>query len=102
MMRLFMESVNLILGVNTKPDMLVTQGISGMAHHHLSVASKPGQSLCGAAVMQTPVRLAEWGHARDQDHPGKATFCNFCAQQGAQFLAPQTTRSPSLHQKAIA
>jgi hypothetical protein len=56
----------------------VTEGVSGLWHYHLS---KPDEykGLCGAAVMNSSLKLSDWKLANNPGHfPKNATYCPAC------------------------
>lgn len=62
----------------------VTEGVSGLYHHHLSKNGEY-QGLCGAAVMNTSIGLQDWKVPYGQHFDKRPTFCKAC-DQAAQSL----------------
>lgn len=74
------------------PEILVTEGISGLWHYHLSTRTQRAQGLsgCGARVMSTGMELADWGKPFGAHFPKRPTFCAQCALQHADGIAAAT------------
>jgi hypothetical protein len=62
---------------------IVTEGISGMWHYHLSKPAKFTRGLCGAQTMQTAIELADFGKSFGDHFPKKPTWCSKCKQLAA-------------------
>lgn len=60
---------------------VVTEGISGLWHYHLSTRDKPHTSLCGRQVMGTSMPLTDWQKPFGQHFPKHPTWCAECHQQ---------------------
>lgn len=61
----------------------VTEGSHGYWHYHLSTQASPYRGLCGAKVMHTSIRLADWGVPFGEHFPKRPTWCAECAGAGA-------------------
>ena len=53
---------------------VITEGIHGLYHYHLSTHDKCSKSLCGKDTMQTSLSLAAWGY---KGHL-KERYCDEC------------------------
>lgn len=74
------------LAIPLEPEFLVTEGISGLWHYHISTHEQRSQGLagCGARVMSTEgMGLADWGKPFGAHLPKRPTFCSHCALQNA-------------------
>lgn len=58
--------------------MKVTEGVSGMWHHHLSQDNNQAKGLCGANVMRTTINIRDWGIPFGKHFPKKPTWCAEC------------------------
>ena len=62
----------------SQPALVVTEGISGVWHYHLSLETTKTVGLCGARTMSTSLPLSAWGrHIPNYHIPEK--FCAKCA-----------------------
>ncbi len=60
---------------------IVTEGISGMWHYHVSIEGPAFyRSLCGAQVMRTMIPIAHWGMQFGEHFPKRPTWCKTCAE----------------------
>jgi hypothetical protein len=57
-----------------KPNIVVTEGIGGTWHYHLSYDNKTSRSLCGEQVMPTNCSLNDWGYIGHL----KEKYCEKC------------------------
>jgi len=58
--------------------MIITEGISGYWHYHISDDATPNVALCGARTMQTNMPLSDWGMPGGEHLPKRYTFCKEC------------------------
>lgn len=58
--------------------MIVTEGVSGLWHYHLSREAEPSKGLCGASVMGSGVQLSKWQVPFGAHFPKKPTWCAAC------------------------
>lgn len=58
--------------------LLVTEGVSGVWHYHLSKPESRTRGLCGAQVMSTAIELKDWGKPFGDHFPKPATYCKTC------------------------
>ncbi len=63
-------------------DLIVTEGISGVYHYHLSHASRFTRGLCGRQTMRTGLSLLQWGGRSDHLHE---TYCKKCEERAESF-----------------
>lgn len=62
-------------------DLVVTEGIVGYWHYHISDADKRlSRALCGADVMYTSIPLDAWGIPFGEHFPKHPTWCEDCAK----------------------
>lgn len=63
-------------------DLIITEGISGMWHYHLSREDNFTRGLCGAWVMRTAIPREGWMRATHGDHmPKRMTWCKTCEEK---------------------
>lgn len=66
---------------NNQADMkhqVVTEGIHGMWHYHISEAGKTTRGLCGAKTMHTSISLKDWRVPFGEHFPKRPTWCQEC------------------------
>jgi len=73
--------------VRDKP-LVVTEGISGFWHYHLSVEGSPSRGLCGAWTMPTSLPLSGWNRRIPHYHIPES-FCSKC--EAARLARKQST-----------
>lgn len=62
----------------TENGLVITEGVEGYFHYHLSHHNKRARALCGRQVMSTMIPLGYWGsitHLREK-------WCAECARKG--------------------
>jgi hypothetical protein len=59
---------------------VVTEGISGVYHYHLSPAAQGGyvRGLCGAQTMSTAISVSSWGQSGGEHLAKRYTYCKEC------------------------
>jgi hypothetical protein len=80
--------------MNPQPTYVITEGVSGMYHYHVSEHQHSGRSLCGAATMNTGMRLQDWGVPFGDHFPKRPTWCAICAQLAVPSLPEPRVESP--------
>lgn len=65
--------------------LVVTEGISGVWHYHISEAHRTTRGICGAKTMHTSIPITEWKVPFGEHFPKKPTWCEACdeATKGA-------------------
>lgn len=63
-----------------KDDLVITEGISGYHHYHISNKRLAYRSLCGRQVMNTSMPLERWKVPFGEHFPKPPTFCEDCDQ----------------------
>lgn len=58
---------------------VITEGISGLWHYHLSAPGKTTRGLCGAQTMHTSIKRSDWAVPFGEHFPKKPTWCEKCA-----------------------
>lgn len=58
--------------------LVITEGVSGLWHYHLSDEEKKTRGLCGAQTMHTAMRLADWKVPFGEHFPKRPTWCAAC------------------------
>lgn len=69
--------------------LVVTEGVSGYWHYHLSDADCNIRSLCGKQVMHTSIPPERWGVPFGEHFPKRPTWCQECAALGYKFTQRQ-------------
>lgn len=64
---------------------VVTEGVSGVWHYHLSHTETRTRGLCGAQTMATSIKLSAWGSI-SQHLP--ESWCGACAKQATALGIP--------------
>lgn len=73
-----LTSIPLILFTDkTMKEPIITEGIAGMWHYHLSDPDKPGVSLCGKPTMRSNMPLSMWGTKGNKEL--REYYCEKCA-----------------------
>lgn len=62
---------------------VITEGISGLWHYHLSEEARKTRALCGAQTMHTAMPIADWKVPFGEHFPKRPTWCALCDQQRA-------------------
>lgn len=57
---------------------VVTEGISGYCHYHISTSDRTTRALCGAKTMQTDSNIADFGVPFGGHFPKRPTWCSEC------------------------
>lgn len=60
------------------PQLLVTEGVSGVWHYHLSLKEKHWRGLCDANTMLTSIPLDQWRQSGGDHLPKRYTYCDKC------------------------
>lgn len=63
---------------------IVTEGIQGLWHYHLSDPKTFTRGLCGAQTMKTAIEATDFGKPFGEHFPKKPTWCAKCQQLLAQ------------------
>jgi hypothetical protein len=58
--------------------MVITEGVSGLWHYHLSKEDEKTRGLCGARVMTTSILLKDWKVPFGAHFPKRPTWCKEC------------------------
>lgn len=61
-------------------DLVITEGVSGLWHYHLSPVGKTTRALCGAQVMPTVIQRKDWRVPFGEHFPKRPTWCDKCEQ----------------------
>jgi hypothetical protein len=64
--------------------LIVTEGISGMWHYHLSDPKTFTRGLCGAQTMKTAIEAADFCKSFGDHFPKRPTWCAKCQQLATQ------------------
>jgi hypothetical protein len=64
-------------------NLVVTEGISGLWHYHLSDRMNFTRGLCGAMTMKTAIEPADFGKPFGDHLPKRPTWCATCQQLSA-------------------
>lgn len=59
-------------------DAVITEGIIGYWHYHLSEPGKTTRGLCGARTMHTAMHRSAWRVPFGQHFPKRPTWCEKC------------------------
>jgi hypothetical protein len=59
-------------------ELIVTEGIVGMWHYHVSEKDKFSKGLCGAPTMKTSIPLKDWSIPFGEHFPKRPTWCKEC------------------------
>lgn len=62
---------------------IITEGVAGLWHYHLSNPQSSATALCGAAVMRTDMPLSAWKVPFGEHFPKRPTWCKACDKAGA-------------------
>lgn len=62
---------------------IVTEGISGVWHYHLSDPAKFTRALCGAQTMKTAIEAEDFGKPFGERLPKRPTWCAKCQELAA-------------------
>ena len=62
-------------------NLVITGAFSGLWHYHLSEEGKTTRSLCGAWVVTTSIRLADWKVLFGAHFPKRPTWCAECEKK---------------------
>jgi hypothetical protein len=63
---------------------VVTEGVSGMWHYHISETEKTlSRGLCGAKTMYTAIPLEHWKMQFGEHFPKRPTWCAECEKLNA-------------------
>lgn len=67
--------------------LIVTEGVSGVYHYHLSLAEGRGfvRGLCGSPTMQTCIPLSDWGQKGGEHLPKRYTYCKTCEKKAQEI-----------------
>lgn len=57
---------------------VISEGVSGVWHYHLSDESTGHRGLCGAHTMPTKIRLQDWRVQFGEHFPKRPTWCDEC------------------------
>lgn len=63
---------------------IVTEGISGVWHYHLSDPKTFTRGLCGGQTMKTAIEAADFGKPFGDHFPKRPTWCVNCQQLATQ------------------
>jgi hypothetical protein len=74
-----------------RPGLLVTEGISGMWHYHLSDPTRKYTALCGKQVMHTSILVESWG-LRSGGLRHLESWCTECPRLARQQASREPTR----------
>jgi len=55
-------------------NLVITEGVEGYWHYHLSHAEKTSKSLCGKTTMQTDMSMEQWGSVGEL----RERYCGEC------------------------
>jgi hypothetical protein len=58
---------------------VITEGVAGYYHYHLSLKEKTSKGFCGALTMPTAIPLSEWGKPGGEHLAKKYTYCKECS-----------------------
>jgi hypothetical protein len=58
--------------------LVVTEGVSGVWHYHLSEAHRTSRALCDAQTMATSMPLQNWKLPFGEHFPKRPTWCEKC------------------------
>lgn len=73
--------------------LIVTEGVSGVWHYHLSRPEKFTRGLCDAKTMQTAIDVADFGKSFGDHFPKRPTWCAQCKDLAAG--KPQQSGAPA-------
>ncbi len=75
--------------------LVITEGIAGMWHYHLSEAHRKTRSLCGARTMHTAMPLQDWNVPFGEHFPKRPTWCEKCDVAARQQIRRPDEEEPS-------
>ena len=58
--------------------LVISEGVAGYWHYHLSVEGRITRGLCGAETMYTSIPLERWGVKGPSHLPKSYTYCKEC------------------------
>jgi hypothetical protein len=67
---------------------VVTEGIEGRHHYHVSNVLNKAVALCGSKTMHTNIPMETWGQAADHLHAAWCGVCPRMSKKGKQFPQP--------------
>lgn len=70
----------MIVSTTSPKGLMVTEGISGYWHYHISYTDSFVRSLCGASTMITSIPLHRWKVPFGEHFPKRPTWCSHCEQ----------------------
>ena len=79
---------------------LVTEGVAGVWHYHLSTPKAFTRGLCGAKTMKTAMSLSSFGQPFGEHFPKRPTWCTQC-QQLANRVVEKTSVNLQTQEKPI-
>jgi hypothetical protein len=62
-------------------ELLITEGVSGLWHYHLSKPDAKTRGLCGAWVMSTSIKQKDWKVPFGAHFPKRPTWCAECEKK---------------------
>lgn len=77
---------------------IVTEGISGMWHYHLSDPKTFTRGLCGAKTMKTAIEAVDFGKSFGDHFPKRPTWCATCHELATQQQPVASAVRPSPHE----
>lgn len=66
--------------VKDDPKFVVTEGISGVWHYHISTPDRRARGLCDARTMYTAIPVEHWGMQFGEHFPKRPTWCAKCKE----------------------
>lgn len=63
-------------------ELVITEGVSGLWHYHISREDKKTRALCGAQTMHTSIQLKDWKVQFGEHFPKRPTWCSHCESLG--------------------
>jgi hypothetical protein len=67
------------LDTGKSPKFVVSEGVSGMWHYHISAAEEPHLGQCGARTMRTEIPISDWMIPFGEHLPKRPTWCRECS-----------------------
>lgn len=67
-------------------DLVVSEGIAGYWHYHISEPGKTTRGLCGAKTMHTSINIRDWRVPFGEHFPKRPTWCHECEAMRAATL----------------
>ena len=67
--------------------LVITEGVLGYWHYHVSYGNTRTRSLCDKQTMHTSIPLERWGVQFGEQRPKYATWCQTCEEKMKELVS---------------